>query len=142
MAEFETPLSRSEAILTSIINGTEYTDPPLSRLEALLLELKNGGGGGGGSETVVNVTGSDPEIEAVVNTRYICGVVSTIEFTPCASGSCEVIFESGSTAAVLTLPNAVLMPEWFDPTELETNRIYDIIITDGIYGSCISYPTT
>lgn len=44
MAEFETPISRSEAILTSIINGTDYNEIPLSRLEALLLELKTGVG--------------------------------------------------------------------------------------------------
>jgi len=44
MAEFETPISRSEAILTSIINGSDYNEIPLSRLEALLLELKTGVG--------------------------------------------------------------------------------------------------
>lgn len=33
------PQSRNEAILQSIINGTEYTDPPQSRIEDLLIQL-------------------------------------------------------------------------------------------------------
>ena len=32
--------SRNEAILESIINETEYTEEPQSRIEELLLELK------------------------------------------------------------------------------------------------------
>lgn len=43
--------SRVENILQSIIDGTEYTDPPQSRNEDLLLQVKEvieeGGGGGG-----------------------------------------------------------------------------------------------
>ena len=46
------PQSRNEAILESIVEGTEYTDPPQSRIEDLLLQVKEvieeGGGGGGG----------------------------------------------------------------------------------------------
>ena len=45
--------SRVENILQSIIDGTEYTDPPQSRNEDLLLQVKEvieeGGGGGGGT---------------------------------------------------------------------------------------------
>ena len=43
--------SNVERILRSTIDGTEYTEEPQSRVEALLLELKaaiEGGGGGGG----------------------------------------------------------------------------------------------
>ena len=43
--------SRDEEILAATIDGTEYTDVPQSRIEYLLLELKEaieGGGGGGG----------------------------------------------------------------------------------------------
>ena len=47
------PQSRNEAILQATIDGTEYTDPPQSRIEDLLLQLKEaieeGGGGGGGT---------------------------------------------------------------------------------------------
>ena len=43
-------LSRNEDILTAMINGTKYEEVPQSRMEALLLELKDvidSGGGGG-----------------------------------------------------------------------------------------------
>lgn len=43
----EIPQSRVEAILQSKIDGTSYDKPPLSRVEALLLDLDTGGGGGG-----------------------------------------------------------------------------------------------
>ncbi|MBP5325312.1 MAG: hypothetical protein J6Y86_07455 [Pseudobutyrivibrio sp.] len=39
------PTSRVEDILKSKIDGTTYDKPPLSRVEALLLELEPGGGG-------------------------------------------------------------------------------------------------
>ena len=39
------PTSRVENILKSKIDGTTYDKPPLSRVEALLLELEAGGGG-------------------------------------------------------------------------------------------------
>lgn len=42
-----TALSRVEKILQSKIDGTSYTDPPLSRVEKLLIDLNTSGGGGG-----------------------------------------------------------------------------------------------
>lgn len=53
MSEF--PQSRTEAILQATINGKEYTGLPESRIEELLLELKEvieEGGGGGGTSTI------------------------------------------------------------------------------------------
>ncbi len=41
----EIPSSRVEAILKSKIDGTTYDKIPLSRVEALLMELNAGGGG-------------------------------------------------------------------------------------------------
>lgn len=45
-------MSRSEEIIQSILDGTEYDEPARSRIEYLLKELKEaieeGGGGGGG----------------------------------------------------------------------------------------------
>lgn len=43
--------SRSEEIIQSILDNTEYDEAARSRIEYLLIELKNaieGGGGGGG----------------------------------------------------------------------------------------------
>ena len=45
--------SRNEAILAATVDGTQYTDPPQSRIEDLLLQLKakiEQGGGGGTSD--------------------------------------------------------------------------------------------
>lgn len=92
-----------------------------------------------GSTGTVDVTGTTPTITAVENTRYVCGEVTSLSFTPPASGISIVRFTSGSTVTVLTLPSTVKFPEWFDPTTLETNTIYEICITDGIYGAVMSW---
>ena len=49
--------SRDEEILAAIIDGTSYTDEPQSRIEYLLLELKNAIEGGGGEyATAISLT--------------------------------------------------------------------------------------
>lgn len=88
----------------------------------------------GDSMQINTVTGSTPVISAASNTLYICGECSTLSFTPAASGISGVIFESGSTPTVLTVPNTVIWPGWFDPTSLETDTIYELSVVDGIYG--------
>lgn len=92
-----------------------------------------------GSTGTVDVSGTTPTITAVENTRYVCGEVTSLDFTPAVSGICIVRFTSGSTVTVLTLPSTVKFPEWFDPTSLETNTIYEICVTDGVYGAVMSW---
>ena len=51
--------SREEDILRATIDGTEYNKPPQSRVEELLIELKEAieeGGGGGGSVVTITPT--------------------------------------------------------------------------------------
>ena len=69
----------------------------------------------------------------------MCGTVTSIDFAPCVSGICDVIFTSGSTVAVLTIPNTVKFPAWVDPSSLETNTIYEINVVDGIYGAVMAW---
>ena len=88
---------------------------------------------------VETVSGTTPSIIGQPNTRYICGEVSTISITPPANGSIVVRFTSGTTAAVLTVPNTVKFPVWFDATSLDASTIYEIIITDGTYGGVMSW---
>lgn len=83
---------------------------------------------------VVEVSGSTPSITGEANTRYICGEISTLSITPPASGTVDVVFESGSTPTVLTIPNTVMLPAWFDDTSLDANTTYEIMITDATYG--------
>ena len=82
------------------------------------------------------ISGVTPTISALTNSKYTCGEVTSLNFTPCAQGSCEVIFTSGTTPTNLILPSTVKMPEWF---VVEESRIYDIIISDGIYGAVMSW---
>lgn len=91
-------------------------------------------GGGTISETI---TGTDPTITAQNNFRYMCGELYTLNFTPCVSGVCEVIFTSGATPTVLTLPDTVRMPAWW--TGVEANTTYEISIVDGVYGAVMSW---
>lgn len=88
------------------------------------------------STKTVEVSGTDLNIKAVSNTRYICGEVSSLDFTPSITGISDIVFTSGSSKTILTLPDTVKMPNGF---EIETNMIYEINIADGIYGVVASW---
>jgi len=90
---------------------------------------------------IETVSGTTPSITGMPNVRYICGEVSTISITPPASGSIVVRFESGSTATTMTVSSTVKWPAWFDATALDTNAVYEVIITDGTYGSVMTWAT-
>ena len=87
---------------------------------------------------VVEVTGATPSITGVDNHRYICGTVTEISITPPASGIIDVIFTAGNSC-VLTLPETVELPGWFDATSLEQGTVYEINILDGVYGAVTSW---
>ena len=88
---------------------------------------------------VETVSGTTPSITGMPNVRYICGTCSTLSITPPASGSIVVRFDSGSTATLLTVPNTVKFPAWFDATALDADTTYELIITDGVYGGVMSW---
>lgn len=88
--------------------------------------------GATGESASITVVGTDPVIQASSNARYICGEVATLDFTPSATGICEVIFTSGTTPTVLTLPQTVQFPEWF---AVEASHTYEISVIDGTYGA-------
>lgn len=108
-----------------------YTDSAKTAIKNMLGVID---GGGTISE---NITGTDPTITAQNNFRYMCGELYTLNFTPCVSGICEVIFTSGATPTVLTLPDTVRMPAWW--TGVEANTTYEISIVDGVYGAVMSW---
>ena len=85
------------------------------------------------------VSGNTPSIVAAAGVRYICSAsyVSSLSFTPSSTGICSVRFVSGTTPTVLTLPNDVVMPDWWTGTE--ANRTYEISIEDGVYGVVTSW---
>lgn len=90
---------------------------------------------------VEEVSGTTPTITGQANYRYICGEVATLSITPPSTGTIDVLFTSGSTATVLTLPNTVKLPSWFDYTNLDVNTTYELLISDGVYGSVMSWAT-
>lgn len=87
-------------------------------------------------DNIIQVAGTTPTITALSGTRYICGEVATLDFTPSASGICDVVFTSGSTPAVITLPNTVKFPYGLT---VEANKTYEINILDGIYGVVMAW---
>lgn len=109
----------------------QYTDSAKTAIKNMLGVID---GGGTISETI---TGTDPTITAQNNFRYMCGELYTLNFTPCVSGVCEVIFTSGATPTILTLPDTVRMPAWW--TGVEANTTYEISIVDGVYGAVMSW---
>lgn len=86
----------------------------------------------------INVTGTTPTITANANTRYVCGTVTSLTFTPPSEGVTEVIFTSGATPTALTLPATVKMPEWFT---IESGYTYAISIENATYGAVSSWQT-
>lgn len=71
-----------------------YTEDAKSKISEML----------GGS---VSVSGTTPTIVAKSGIRYVCGEVATLDFTPSATGICDVVFTSGATATVLTVPSTI-----------------------------------
>ena len=77
------PTSRVEEILQSKIDGTAYDRPPLSRVEALLLELDAGGGGTTDYNQLINkptlngrvlegdLVSKDVDVEGDYDTTYV-----------------------------------------------------------------------
>lgn len=110
------------------VDNTSDIDKPVSTAQRAAIDAV--------ATKSVEVTGTDLNITAVSNTRYICGELSTLAFIPSATGISDVIFTSGSSKTILTLPNTVKMPDWF---EVEANMTYEISIADGVYGVVTSW---
>ena len=80
----------------------------------------------------VTVSGTTPTIVAKSGIRYVCGELASLDFTPPASGICDVVFTSGSTPTVLTVPSTVKWANGFDPTSLDSDTTYELNIMDGL----------
>lgn len=111
-----TPITGGHRITITDADGTETAD---------VMDGHNG-------MVTVNVTGTAPTITAQADYRYICGEVATLDFTPSASGICDVVFTSGATATVLTVPSTIKWANGFDPTSLEANTTYELNVMDGL----------
>lgn len=87
----------------------------------------------------IEISGATPTITAEAGRRYVCtaDAVTELTFTPCAEGTCDVIFKSGTTPTTLdtTVLSDVGWPGWFDPEHLEASATYELNILDGKYGT-------
>ena len=90
---------------------------------------------------VVTVTGSTPAITGESGKRYVCGTVDSISITPPGTGIIDVVFSSGTTPTVLTVPNTVRFPAWFNSASLDASTTYEINIMDGINGAVMAWQT-
>ena len=88
---------------------------------------------------VVTVTGSTPSITGESGKRYVCGTVDSITITPPGTGIVDVVFTSGTTPTVLTVPNTVKFPAWFDSTSLDASTTYEINVQDGQFGAVMAW---
>ena len=87
---------------------------------------------------VETVTGTDPTITGTANTRYICGELTSLTVTPPSAGTISVLFTSGTTPTVLSLPQTCVMPEWWEG--VEADYTYELLITDATYVGVMSWP--
>lgn len=98
-----------------------------------LLAAQKGSGGGEPIDlsayelkpTVEGPTGSSVTISAAANTVYDCGELTalTISAVPASGEMFTVLFVSGSTPTVVSLPQSVILPDGF---EFDTDTIYEL----------------
>lgn len=126
-------LAQLEAAYQACVEAT--ADAPFIKVVGTTLDVNAGSG------VPTSVPGTTPVITADPGAMYVCTAtaVSTLSFTPCSSGLCGVRFVSGTSATVLTLPNTVRMPDWW--TGCDTSRTYEIMISDGVFGTVMSWAT-
>ena len=83
--------------------------------------------------SIVEVEGTEVEIEAQAGTMYVCGELASLEVTSLPeNGIVIIIYESGTTATVVSLPETVMMPAWWATS---ANKTVMIGIINGTLGS-------
>lgn len=122
-----TPLVSSAGVLSWTNDGEKQNPQPVDIAAAVRGSI---------DETVA---GQNPVIAGEANHRYLCGEVQTISITPPQTGIIDVVFTSGTTPTILTVPNTVKFSGDFDPSALEASTTYEINIMDGIYGAVLAW---
>ena len=86
-----------------------------------------------GMTVVKDMESTSVTLAATAETRYIYGELTDLTVTSLPTeGFVNILFQSGSTPTVLTLPDTVKMPQWL---AVGANMTVMISIADGIYGS-------
>lgn len=97
---------RNSAILQSIIDGTEYTDPPQSHIEELLIELKQIiEAGGGSTENYEGLSGkpaiNNHTLQSGNNTYADLGIQPTLTFDSAPTENSDNPVKSGGVYTAL-----------------------------------------
>lgn len=78
-----------------------------------------------------DLVSTDIILSADEETRYIYGELYSLFISSLpATGIVDISFTSGSTPTVLVFPETAILPEWFDPTDLNANTYYSLSIED------------
>lgn len=86
-----------------------------------------------GMNVVKDLSSTDITLAAQAETRYIYGELASLTVSSLPSeGIVDILFTSGTTATVVSLPNTVKMPSWFS---VGASMTVEISILDGVYGS-------
>lgn len=130
-----------ETAITAAREANNSAQATLEQLQALAAELEEKVNELKTNSWIVEsyFPGETISIVAQPNVRYICDTVETMSITPCNGGRSEFIFTSGEVATQLTVYGQVKWPVNFDPANLESNHIYNIIITNGNLGTVLSW---
>jgi len=115
-----------------------------NELALLLAAMSGGSGGGGGSaeieEVTVSAAGAVTQALDAGKIYHFTGALTSLGVTLNAPASGQLAqyhfdFNSGSTAATLTMPNTVTMPDSFAP---EASKHYEVDILNN-YGAVVSW---
>lgn len=85
-----------------------------------------------------DISGTVVTINGEPNTKYNCGEITVLNIIAPSAGTIDVWFTSGQTPTTLTVTN-VQFPEWFNIENLESDTVYEIVITNG-FGGVASWP--
>lgn len=89
--------------------------------------------------TVSSPSGSTVSITPADNTIYSCGTLTSLTIAdPPATGAYSIVFTSGTTATVTTIPASIIFPEAF---VAEANTRYEINVEDG-YAVAVGWPVS
>ena len=130
MVDHNNPQSRNEEILIATIDGNEYDKAPQSRMEELLLELKEvieEGGGGGGTTNYENLS-NQPQIngETLIGdkTGADLGLVDAVEGKDLSTND----YDDNEKAAVAAATSAISAMK--DGTDLDSFGDVEIALLD------------
>ena len=146
---------RNSAILQSIIDGTEYTEPPQSHIEELLIELKEViESGGGGGTTNYNALSNKPSINGETlsgnKSSSDLGLQAQLTFDDTPTASSDNPVKSGGIKTAIDAVNNKLFSSIAGVAQNDKGsmELYSVdlntVITSGFYNAmtCQNAPFT